>query len=128
MDGSGINDPSFISALEKLVVCGVASLRALKSLDFLRIRFVDLESPMPLLNPFFQLKNNKCAGLWSDKILLALSAARPEASFIELSEDFGGIAYDKEGKLVPGEKSSKKRPMSMKVSSYEVFSTIIAIN
>ena len=128
MDGSGINDPSFISALENLVVSGVASLRHLKSLEILRIRFVDLDSPMPLLNPFFQLKDNKCTGLWSDKILLTLSAARPEASYIELSEDFGGITYDKEGKLVSGEKMSKIRPLSMKVSSYELFSTIIAIN
>lgn len=83
---------------------------------------------MPLLNPFFQLKDNQCTGLWSDKILLALSAARPEASYIELSEDFGGITYDKEGKIVPGEKTSKTRPLSMKVSSYEAFSTVIAIN
>lgn len=128
MDGSGINDPSFISALEELVVSSVASLRHLKSLELLRIRFVDLESPMPLLNPFFQLKDNKCTGLWSDRILLALSVARPEASYIELSDDFGGITYDKEGKLVSGEKSSKTRPLSMKVSSYEPFSTVIAIN
>jgi hypothetical protein len=128
MDGSGINDPAFISALESLVIAGVSSLRRLQSLNFLRIRFIDLESPMPLLNPYFQLKDNQCTGLWSEKILIALAAARPGASYEELSEDFGGITFDKEGKIIPGEKGFKTRPLSMKVSSYERFSTIIAIN
>jgi len=127
VDGSGINDPAFIAALESLVVAGVSSLNHLKSLTLLRIRFIDLESPMPLLNPFFQIKDNFCTGLWSDKILIALATARPAASFVELSDDFGGISYDKEGKVVPGEKT-RTRPLSMKVSSYEAFSTVIAIN
>lgn len=128
MDGSGINDPAFIAALENLVIAGVSSLYHLKSLALLRIRFIDLESPMPLLNPFFQIKDNRCTGLWSEKILIALAASRPAASFIELSDDFGGITYDKEGKVIPGDKTSRTRPLSMKVSSYEAFSTVIAIN
>lgn len=128
MDGSGINDPAFIAALENLVVAGVSSLDHLKSLVFLRIRFIDLESPMPLLNPFFQMKGNTCTGLWSEKILIALAASRPAASYVELSDDFGGISYDKDGKIVPGDKTSRTRPLSMKVSSYEAFSTVIAIN
>jgi hypothetical protein len=128
VDGSGINDPAFISALERLVVASVSSLDGLKSLNFIRIRFIDLESPMPLLNPFFQMKDNQCTGLWSDKILAALSIARPAANYLELSEDFGGISYDKEGKIVPGEKTSRTRPLSMKVASYEAFSNTIAIN
>jgi hypothetical protein len=127
MDGSGINDPAFITALENLVVAGVRSLDHLKSLTLLRIRFIDLESPMPLLNPFFQMKDNCCTGLWSEKILITLAASRPAASFVELSDDFGGISYDKEGKVVPGAKTSRTRPLSMKVSSYEAFS-VIAIN
>lgn len=128
MDGSGINDPAFIAALENLVIAGINSLEHLKSLTLLRIRFIDLESPMPLLNPFFQLNENCCTGLWSEKILIALAASRPAASFAELSDDFGGISYDKEGKIVPGEKTSRTRPLSMKVSSYDAFSTVIAIN
>jgi hypothetical protein len=128
MDGSGINDPAFITALENLVIAGVSSLDHLKSLTFLRIRFIDLESPMPLLNPFFQMKDNSCTGLWSEKILIALAASRPAACYVELSDDFGGITYDKEGKIIPGDKTSRTRPLSMKVSSYEAFSTVIAIN
>jgi hypothetical protein len=131
MDGTGINDPSFISALETLVISGVKSFERLTSLEFLRIRFIDLESPMPLLNPFFQMKGNSCTGLWSEAILTSLSVARPAARFVELSEDFGGLSYDKEGKVVPGagtSKGSRTRPFSMKVSSYDAFSTVIAIN
>jgi hypothetical protein len=131
LDGSGINDPAFISALESLVIAGIRSLSRFKTLDFLRIRFVDLESPMPLLNPFFMLKDDQCSGLWSEDILLALSKARPGASFCELSDDFGGISYDKEGKIVLGEGFPRMRPRSLKVSGYEQFSTtptVIAIN
>lgn len=131
LDGSGINDPAFIAALESLVISGINSLTRLKALNFLRIRFVDLESPMPLLNPFFLMKDNRCSGLWSDEILAALSTARPAASFYELSESFGGISYDKDGKIVPGVGFPRTKPRSIKVSSYEPFSTapsLIAIN
>jgi hypothetical protein len=123
-----MNDPAFMKAFEELVALGIGSMRHFKALESLRIRFVDLESPMPFLNPFFQYKNGVCTGLWSDRILLALSAARPKASFVELAEDFGGIIYDKDGKLVFGDKTLKRRPMSLKMSSYDAFSTVIAIN
>jgi hypothetical protein len=131
MDGTGINDPLFISALEILVISGVKSFERLASLEFLRIRFIDLDSPMPLLNPFFQMKGNTCTGLWSESILSALSTSRPAARFVELSDDLSGLCYDKDGKIVPGAvalKGTRTRPLSIKVSSYEAFSNAIAIN
>ncbi len=128
LDGTGISDSAFIGALETLIIHGVRSLQRLSALSNLRIRFIDLGSPMPLLNPFFQLKDNKCFGLWSDDILTALSIARPTASYLELSEDFGGIIYDKDGKLVPGATFPRTRPLSMKVASYEALSNEIVIN
>lgn len=118
IDGTGITDPAFISALENLIVSAIKSLEHLVTVHFLRIRFVDLESPMPLLNPFFQLKGNEATGLWSDRILTSLAKSRPAASFPELSEDFGGLKYDKDFKLVPGKSFPRGRPLSLKVSSY----------
>ncbi|KAI9743608.1 MAG: hypothetical protein M1818_002924 [Claussenomyces sp. TS43310] len=118
---------AFIAALEALVLAGIRSLDCLAALQYLRIRFVDLESPMPLLNPFFQLKSNQCTGLWSAEILAALAKARPSATYAELSEDFGGVRYSKEGKLVPGATFPKTRPLSMKVASYEALSNDVLI-
>jgi len=110
------------------VTAGVRSLERLPALTSLRIRFIDLESPMPLLNPFFQMNNSLCTGLWSEQILTALAVARPSANYAELSEDFGGISYDKEGKLVPGAAFPRSRPLSLKVASYEALSNDIVIN
>lgn len=128
LDGTGITDMKFITALESLVVAGVRSLDFLGDLNFLRIRYIDLESPMPLLNPFFQMKDNQCIGLWSESILEALSSIRPVARYIELSEDFGGVSYDKDGKLTLGENFPRRRPLSLKVSSYDALSNDLAIN
>lgn len=127
LDGTGIADAAFISALEHLIVAAIKSLERLITVNFLRIRFVDLESPMPLLNPFFQLKGNEATGLWSDKILAALAKSRPAAQFPELSDDFGGIRYDKEFKLVPGKTFPRGRPLSLKVSSYSALHNELVI-
>lgn len=127
LDGSGINDSAFISALETLVIAGICSLSRLTALQYLSIRFVDIECPMPLLNPFFQMKGNRCSGLWSERILSVLAKVRPATSYVELSDDFGGIKYDKEGKLVPGASFPRTRPLSMKVASYDALSNGILI-
>ncbi|CRK39608.1 hypothetical protein BN1723_015543 [Verticillium longisporum] len=49
--GSGIQDTGFIDAFELLVVQGIRALQKLRSVDYLRIRFVDLDSLLPPLNP-----------------------------------------------------------------------------
>jgi hypothetical protein len=117
-DVTGVTDISFIASLETLIVAAIKSLSHLTAVNYLRIRFLDLESPMPLLLPYFELKDNVCTGLWSDKILIALAKSRPAARYPELSDDFAGIKYDKEGKLIPGETFPRSKPSSLKVSAY----------
>ncbi|MCJ1402789.1 hypothetical protein MMC11_006010 [Xylographa trunciseda] len=118
-DGTGIHNWAFIKAFEALVVAGVRSLEAYPELAFLRVRFIDLDSPCPLLNPYFQLQRNKCSGIWNDDILTALSATRPAASFSNLDEELGTRGLDKEGRIVVG--WPVMRPRSIKVGSYAAF-------
>lgn len=127
IDGTGISDPAFISALEALVIAGIKCLERFTAIKFLRIRFVDLESPMPLLNPFFQLKGSEVTGLWSDKILAALAKSRPAAEYPDLSDDFGGFKFDKDFKPIPGRAFPRGRPLSLKVSSYALLQNEVVI-
>ncbi|KAL2061431.1 hypothetical protein VTL71DRAFT_7704 [Oculimacula yallundae] len=116
-DGSGITDAAFIAAFEKLVIYGAKSLNRLSSLQFLRIRFLDLESQVPALNPYFQLQNRQCTGLWSEAIIDALTEARPTATFTEKPDDLCDFEF-KDGQLRPPALFSKTKPLSIKVSSY----------
>lgn len=43
--GSGITDMNFINAFEELVIAGIRALGRLKSVEYLRIRYVDLGKP-----------------------------------------------------------------------------------
>ncbi|RDW87401.1 hypothetical protein BP5796_03095 [Coleophoma crateriformis] len=117
-DGSGITDIAFIAAFESLVTSGVRSLERLAALEFLRIRFIDLESQAPPLNPYFQMEKGTCTGIWSEQIINALTRVRPEARFLERSESLGDVGYDKDGRLLTGPSFLKYRPLSIKVSSY----------
>ena len=49
--------------------------------NFIRIRFIDLDSPDPLLNPSFHLEGNRAWGFWSEELLHLLSSARPDTRF-----------------------------------------------
>lgn len=122
-NGTGIHNWNFIQCFEKLVENAVAALQVYKQLSFLRIRFIDLDSPTPLLNPYFQLYNLDCSGIWNNEILSLLSLARPGAHFedhdlarelmVEVREDLG------EGRAL------KTRPKSIKVSSYLPYADIM---
>ena len=80
-DATGIYQIDFINAFKKLVIEAVRSLSVFTSLQYLRIRFLDLDSPNPLLNPYFHLQGNQVTGIWNDEILSLLRAARPEAEY-----------------------------------------------
>lgn len=118
-DSTGIHNWAFIKAFEALVVAGVRSLQAYPDLSFLRIRFIDLDSPCPLLNPYFQLQKNRCSGIWNDDILTAIGAGRPAAGFSNLGEELGSRSVDKEGRIILG--WPVMRPRTIKVGSYAAF-------
>ncbi|KAH7400117.1 hypothetical protein BKA64DRAFT_694727 [Cadophora sp. MPI-SDFR-AT-0126] len=120
-DGSGITDAAFINAFERLVISGVRALDKLAALGFLRIRFLDLDSQIPALNPYFQLLNRQCTGLWSEAIVETLARARPAALFVEKPDDLCEFEF-KDGQLRPPPTFSKTKPLSIKVSSYIVLS------
>ncbi|ATZ46219.1 hypothetical protein BCIN_01g08550 [Botrytis cinerea B05.10] len=126
-DGSGISDMSFISAFEALVLSSARSLKKLAALEYLRIRFIDLESQIPPLNPYFELKNNQCTGIWSPAIVDALASSRPSASFVEKAETLGELAINKDGQYITPTTFSKFRPLSIKVSNYLALSGGITI-
>ena len=109
-EGPSIHNWPFIQAFEQLVLEAVTALRAYPHLNYLRIRFLDLDSPRPLLNPYFHLENNVCTGMWSKKILAALQEARPDARF-EVGVDDGTADW-----LLDG--PTYARPKSMEASSY----------
>lgn len=121
-DGTGINNWNFITCFEKLVEHGISALRIYPQLSFLRIRFIDLDSPAPLLNPYFQLHNRNCTGIWSDKILSLLYETRPAAAFEEdLSQD---LAMDVR-RGGSDDRELKTRPRSIKVASYREYASMV---
>jgi len=114
-DGPSIHNWPFVQAFEKLVVEAVTALGAYPHLEYLRIRFLDLDSPRPLLNPYFHLENNICTGMWDNNILTALSEARPWADFETTADEgildwFAGPVFS--------------RPKSMKASSYAALAQV----
>ena len=80
-DGTGIHNLAFIQAFEILVIQAVRALAAYAEVKYMRIRFIDLDSPDPLINPSFHLEGNKAWGFWSPEILGLLDTARPEVQF-----------------------------------------------
>ncbi|KAG6005220.1 hypothetical protein E4U21_000349 [Claviceps maximensis] len=125
--GSGIQELGFIEAFEKLVVSAVRSLDKFKEVQYLRIRFVDLESILPSLNPYFLLANGQCSGVWNDTILAEMGRVRPQVSFAELSDSFGCISYNKDGRMVIVPEYPRTRFTSLKLSNYRSLATRITI-
>ncbi|KAG9237436.1 hypothetical protein BJ875DRAFT_152472 [Amylocarpus encephaloides] len=125
-DGTGITDMAFIQAFEALVVSSVKSLDKLAALEFLRIRFIDLESQVPALNPYFHFQDNYCTGIWSDSIIDIMQRNRPGIVLAEKSENVD-IGF-KDGQLLAPGSFSKIRPLSINISSYANLTGGITIN
>jgi hypothetical protein len=115
---AGITNMKFIRAFEKLVLAAVHSLDTFVELDYLRIRFIDLDSACPLLNPYFQMVQDQCTGLWSGAILETLQEVRPAAHFVELAD---GI-YPQYGMndTIIGAVLPRSRPLSINASAYKI--------
>lgn len=115
---SGITNMTFVRSFEKLIASAIQSLGAHSSLEYVRIRFIDLDSACPLLNPYFQLTNNQCMGLWSDRILGVLEESRPRAHYVELND---GIfpQYGPNHQIV-GAVYPRSRPTSIYANNYRI--------
>ncbi|KAG0645528.1 hypothetical protein D0Z07_8489 [Hyphodiscus hymeniophilus] len=116
-DGSGVTDSNFVLAFESLVLSACRSLNVLATLEFLRIKFIDLDSQFPSLNPYFEIKDNVCTGIWSEKIVGSLAQSRPNV-FIETAEQPADVTLAKNGQLTPSVTVGHSRPPSIKVSTY----------
>ena len=81
-DGTGMYNLAFVQGFEALVVQGMRLLQIYTSVKNMRIRFIDLDSPAPQLNPAFHLEGNRAWGLWSEEILSLLREARPNVRFL----------------------------------------------
>ncbi|KAG8413121.1 hypothetical protein J3459_015779 [Metarhizium acridum] len=126
--GSGIQELSFIEAFERLVLSAVRSLDKFKEVEYLRIRFVDLDSILPPLNPYFLMANGECSGVWSDAIVAELSRVRPRAHFTELCESFR--QYFVRQRRKDGDYAReypRTRISSLKLSNYRSLATRITI-
>ena len=122
-NGTGIHNWDFIKCFEKLVEKAVAALQIYEQLSFLRIRFIDLDSPAPLLNPYFQLHRLECSGIWSEEIVSLLKVARPGAYFDDqdLAEE---LMVEVRGDLGEG-RALKTRPKSIKVTNYLPYADVM---
>ena len=115
-DGTGICNWEFIQCFKKLVEAGVAALLAYEQLSFLRIRFIDLDSPAPLMNPYFHLQGLECSGIWNEDILTLLGTVRPGAGYKDLCEELGTTV--RSGTNGNNGRALRTRPKSIKVSTY----------
>ena len=96
-DGAGITNLVFIKAFERLVLKTVEALPYFPTLEYVRIRFIDLDSPCTLLNPYWLLERGKAYGVWNEEIVERLAEVRPEVGYVELGEgiECAGGSYHK---------------------------------
>ncbi|KAL3457903.1 hypothetical protein BJX64DRAFT_292661 [Aspergillus heterothallicus] len=121
-DFSGITNMNFVRAFEKLVIGAIQSLQLHRELNYMRIRFIDLDSACPPLNPYFQLVDNQCTGLWSEPILESLHEARPEAAYLKLTDGIYpqyGHNHQIVGAIYP-----RTRPLSIHASTYRIIADV----
>lgn len=107
----------FIQAFENLVLEAIASLDYHPDLEYVRIRFLDLDCPRPLVLPYWHYENNTSTGVWSTKILAALDASRRKPSYsITADVDlFRGLAAGL---------TSSARPKSLHIEEYEALARV----
>ncbi|KIV94410.1 hypothetical protein PV10_02177 [Exophiala mesophila] len=89
-DGAGITNLVFIRAFERLVLETVQALPYFPHLDYIRIRFIDLDSPCTLLNPYWLMEKGVVYGIWNEEIVERLAALKPNVQYEELGD---GIEY-----------------------------------
>ncbi|OAP62164.1 hypothetical protein AYL99_04367 [Fonsecaea erecta] len=85
-DGAGLTNLVFIKALERLVFNTVEALPLFPNLEYVRIRYIDLDSPCTLLNPYWLMERGRVYGIWNEEIVERLSELMPDVGYVELSE------------------------------------------
>ncbi|KAL9020029.1 MAG: hypothetical protein Q9185_002717 [Variospora sp. 1 TL-2023] len=119
-DATGIYQPDFISAFTRLVVEAVRALIVFTSINYMRIRFLDLDSRGPLLNPYFHLQGSSVKGIYNSEITSLLHAARPHAEYDD--PDMGGEEWglygDRLGTRYVDHLLTVGRPQSINVDAY----------
>jgi hypothetical protein len=132
-DGVGITNLVFIRAFERLVLKTVEALPFFPHLRYIRIRFIDLDSPCTLLNPYWLLEKGKVYGIWNEEIVDKLHSVRPAVAYDSLDDgiEFSGWnkshhytamdAMDQAVMPVGGcSLYPKLKPRSIKTSSYKI--------
>lgn len=89
-DGAGIGNLVFISAFERLVMGCLNSLTALTTLERVKIRYIDLDSPCQQLNPYWTLEGSTVTGIWNDRIVERLGEIRKGLTYERLEDGIGG--------------------------------------
>lgn len=74
------------------------------------------------------MEKGECSGVWSDAIIAEMGRARPGVHFTELSESFGDISYNKDGRMVVTPEHPRKSITSLKISNYQKFANRITIH
>ena len=122
-DGAGITNLIFIKAFERLVLHTVDALAYFPNLKYIRIRFIDLDSPCTLLNPYWLMERNRVYGIWNEEIVERLHEVRRETSYDELGDgiELGlGAVRKEDGERSVGSLYPRFKPRSIKTSSYRV--------
>ncbi|KAL4805319.1 hypothetical protein BDV18DRAFT_140688 [Aspergillus unguis] len=121
-DFSGITNLNFIRAFERLVLAAIAGLKVHQEMNYMRIRFIDLDSACAPLNPYFHISNTQCTGLWNEPILELLRDVRPAAQFVKLTD---GICpqYDSNDQIVSAI-YPRTRPLSIHTSTYRIIADV----
>ncbi|KIW80507.1 hypothetical protein Z517_07123 [Fonsecaea pedrosoi CBS 271.37] len=146
-DGAGITNLVFIKAFERLVLNTIEALPFFPNLEYVRIRYIDLDSPCTLLNPYWLLEKGQVYGVWNEEIVERLSELMPDLEYVELGEGIecaptyhkrssssnppstgvGGPPPDgglgpatPPGVILPSSLYPKWKPRSIKTSSYKI--------
>lgn len=77
-----------------------------------------IDSVLPPLNPFFLLRQGKCSGVWSEQIIDEMVRVRPDVVFPELSDSFGNVGFNKEGRMTITPEHPRRQITSLKLSNY----------
>lgn len=106
-DGAGIGNLVFINAFERLVMGCLGGLNAIPTLERVKIRYIDLDSPCQQLNPYWTLEGNTVTGIWNDRIVERLSDLRKGLNYERLEDGIGGENCNGRGKKEEDEEEER---------------------